>query len=234
MPTVELPQIGLVHILKRRSSRNLSLSINAAGQIRLSIPYGVSQRSALHFVNTKKEWILAHQQRNQVVLKPGDPIGKAHRLSFRSQTGLSRPSGRLVGSDIRVALPLHMAFDAAAAQSVATRTAIRALREQANLLLPQRLHQLADQYGFTLSSVSVRHMKSRWGSCTHQQRISLNLFLMQLPWELIDYVILHELLHTKILRHGPPFWEAFERLLPEAKVLRKQIKQYQAILVATQ
>src|SRR5690606_36436720 len=95
-------------------------------------------------------------------------------------------------------------------QKAAQAAAIRALRKEAETLLPQRLRTLAEQTGFTYNSVAVKQPKSRWGSCSHQKHITLNLFLMQLPWRLIDYVLLHELTHTKVMRHGPPFWAELE------------------------
>jgi len=97
-------------------------------------------------------------------------------------------------------------------------------------LLPQRLDQLAAQNGLNYSSVAIRQLKSRWGSCSSAKHITLNLFLMQLPWHLIDYVLLHELTHTKVLRHGPPFWEELEKHAPGARKLRREISAYQPII----
>jgi predicted metal-dependent hydrolase len=70
-------------------------------------------------------------------------------------------------------------------------------------------------------------MKSRWGSCDQHRNIVLNLFLIQLPWEQIDYVLLHELTHTEVLRHGPDFWRAMERVLSDVKQLRKAVRSAQ-------
>jgi hypothetical protein len=89
---------------------------------------------------------------------------------------------------------------------------------------------LAQKHGFEYSSVSVKRLKGRWGSCDQHQNIVLNLYLMQLPWELIDYVLLHELTHTRILRHGPDFWAAMQRVLPNVKAIRKEMKQHQPVL----
>ena len=73
-------------------------------------------------------------------------------------------------------------------------------------------------------------MTSRWGSCDQQHNIVLNLFLMQLPWELIDYVLVHELAHTQVLRHGPDFWQLMERLLPDCRSLRRRMRDHQPVL----
>jgi predicted metal-dependent hydrolase len=115
-------------------------------------------------------------------------------------------------------------------QKSAHRASIRALRTQAEKLLPVRLKQLADKYDFEYASVSVKQLKGRWGSCDTRGHITLNLFLMQLPWHLIDYVLLHELTHTKQLNHGADFWDEFLSHEPKAKDYRKQIKEHKPIL----
>jgi predicted metal-dependent hydrolase len=115
-------------------------------------------------------------------------------------------------------------------QKAASTAGVRALRVQAEQLLPQRLAELARQHDFTYQSVSVRSLKSRWGSCDQKKRIVLNLYLMQLPWQLIDYVLLHELTHTVVLQHGPNFWAAMERIEPRARQLRKMMHTYHPVL----
>jgi predicted metal-dependent hydrolase len=118
-----------------------------------------------------------------------------------------------------------------AVQNAARKASIRALRKEAEVLLPQRLQTLAQQTGLGYASVTVKQLKSRWGSCSADKDITLNLFLMQLPWHLIDYVLIHELTHTKVMRHGPPFWAEMESHLAGAKALRKEISKQQPILI---
>jgi predicted metal-dependent hydrolase len=113
---------------------------------------------------------------------------------------------------------------------MATAASLRALKLQASHLLPQRLEVLAQRHGFTYTSVTIKNLKSRWGSCDQNRNITLNLFLMQLPWHLIDYVLLHELVHTRVMRHGPPFWSAMAAVEPRTQSLRREIKAYKTTL----
>ena len=76
------------------------------------------------------------------------------------------------------------------------------------------------------------HRSGRWGSCDSKRNIVLNLYLMELPWELIDYVLFHELTHTEVLRHGPDFWSAMKRVLPDVQRRRKAIKSYRPVVGA--
>jgi predicted metal-dependent hydrolase len=90
--------------------------------------------------------------------------------------------------------------------------------------LKDRLAYLAEKYGFSYNKVSVRNQKTRWGSCSHVNNISLNMKLTVLPVELIDYVLLHELVHTRIHNHSKKFWAELDTYTGNAKALAKQLK----------
>jgi len=98
--------------------------------------------------------------------------------------------------------------------------------DRAGLHIASRLEALASQYGFTYNKASIRNQKTCWGSCSRENNISLNIQLARLPAELTDYVILHELLHTRIKSHEPVFWEALEKVLPGAKRRARELKGY--------
>lgn len=218
-----------VSIYKRRSSRSLRLSISAAGEVRVSIPAWAPYSAGLHFARSKHEWILS-QRRPARTLSEGQPVGKAHHLRFVEKSGTARPSARVVPGAVLVSYPSGMDAADPAVQKAAHSGCIRALRVQAKQLLPQRLAKLAETYGFDYAGVSIKQLKSRWGSCDQDKAIVLSLFLMQLPWEYIDYVLLHELTHTRIMRHGPDFWRAMTELQPDAQKLRKSLREYHPVL----
>jgi hypothetical protein len=227
--TFEIYDIGIVRVSKRSRTRSLRLTITPTGEVRVSIPQWSPYQSGVDFARSRTDWILSHVPEPEQPLQSGHRIGKAHRLVFVT-AAIDRPSSRTAGTEIRVSRPLGMAPGHPAVQKVARRAGIRALRAQAEALLPKRLKQLAEQHGFGYNSVQVKQLKGRWGSCDAHQNIVLNLFLMQLPWELIDYVLIHELTHTKHLNHSADFWEEFMRHEPRAKALRKVIKTHHPIL----
>lgn len=99
------------------------------------------------------------------------------------------------------------------------------LRQAAKSYLPQRLGELARIHGFSYSKLTIRKTKTRWGSCSGKNSISLSLYLMRLPLELIDYVIMHELVHTLAHNHSRKFWQLLEQYLPGARVLEKKLKE---------
>jgi predicted metal-dependent hydrolase len=229
---VTLQDIGSVTLYKRRGNRSLRLSITPHGEVRVSMPYWLPYKAGEQFARSKAVWILAHQAKaSKPELAHGQHIGKAHRLYFEPRADAAlKVSTRLKPNEVRISHPPTYGSAHPAVQRAARNASIRALRKEAEQLLPQRLRSLAEQTGLTYRNVGIKHLKSRWGSCSSAKDITLNLFLMQLPWHLIDYVLVHELTHTKVMRHGEPFWNELQSHIPTAKQLRKEINQHQPVL----
>lgn len=217
-----------VTVTKRRSSRQLRLTITPKGEARVSIPLWAPYKIGLEFAKSRQRWINA-QIRPRLPLVHNQPIGKAHYLQLLAAP-VTRPRTRVMQSTVTVHYPQHLSWRHPQVQNLAETASIRALKHQAEALLPKRLNELAERHGFTYNHVSIKQLKSRWGSCDSERNIVLNLFLVQLPWDCIDYVLLHELTHTEVLRHGPDFWQAMTTVLPNTKELRKRLRSYQPLV----
>lgn len=223
----QLAGVGLVTVYKHRASRSIRLSVNSDGKIRVTQPVWLPYQAGLSFAKQKRSWLANSRPEG---LKEGQQIGKFHRLHFltepetRSERGL-KPRGRLVSTEARLYIP--NGCPPAEVQLAAAKLAKRALLVQAEKLLPGRLQDLSHAYGWPYQDLTIRHLKTRWGSCNARQQITLNYYMMQLPWELIDYVLTHELAHTKEMNHSEQFWQLVERQLPNYKQLRKALRQHQ-------
>ena len=99
-------------------------------------------------------------------------------------------------------------------------------RTQAKTKLINRLEVLAAKHGFTYNRVFIRNQKTRWGSCSHKNNLSLNIVLTSLPAELMDYVILHELVHTRHKNHGKDFWAELDRFVPSSRKRAAQLRKH--------
>ncbi|MBR3611784.1 MAG: M48 family metallopeptidase [Bacteroidaceae bacterium] len=101
------------------------------------------------------------------------------------------------------------------------------LRSRAKEILPGRLQQLATQHGFAFSSVSLRDCHTRWGSCSSRGSINLSIYLVLLPDELIDYVLMHELCHTVEMNHSDRFWALLDKACQcDSRTLRQALKKH--------
>jgi predicted metal-dependent hydrolase len=99
-------------------------------------------------------------------------------------------------------------------------------RQKAKTQLTRRLRQLAKHYGFSFNHVFFRNQKTSWGSCSNRNNISLNMKLVKLPGELIDYVILHELVHTRVKDHSKAFWAEIDKLVGSGKKMALELRKY--------
>ncbi len=166
------------------------------------------------YVRSKK----ARQLR--VTLRPGKPV------TVTVPRGESVARARQFLRSKKAWIGRHLAmFRQFAAQASGHKGPVETL-EQSCRRIVGRLGELSTQHGLAYSGVTFRHQKSRWGSCNRNNRLSLNLGLALLPPELLDYVLLHELVHTRIKNHGKPFWAELIRLMPDARQRAVELRKY--------
>ncbi|MEO6761288.1 MAG: SprT family zinc-dependent metalloprotease [Candidatus Saccharimonadales bacterium] len=224
---IELPGIGKVKLHKNARSRNLRISITTDG-IRVSMPRWTPYSAAVAFVNANQQWIeaeLAKRPASQLI--SGQAIGKLHNLRFEHIFKSQPASGRVTKTEVIVRLGTNTAEDSLEAQQAAQKAIARALKQEAEQLLPARLDIFAAEFGLSYAGFKVKSLKRRWGSCDSSKRLTFNLYLMELPWEYVDYVLKHELAHTLQMNHGPNFWKQLSSMEPRAKALSKALRKHQ-------
>lgn len=97
---------------------------------------------------------------------------------------------------------------------------------EAKEIIRIRLNELSQIHGLSFNRSFIRSQKTRWGSCSAKNNINLNIKLINLPAELRDYVIIHELVHTKVKNHGQQFWAEMAKYYPNPKVIDKKLRNY--------
>jgi len=99
-------------------------------------------------------------------------------------------------------------------------------KDEAKRRLKARLECLAGRHGFTYNKVFIRNQKTRLGTCSSKNNIGLNIKVSCLPEELMDYVILHELAHTRVKNHGKEFWLLMDELVGDGKAMAKRVREH--------
>jgi predicted metal-dependent hydrolase len=228
----EYPEFGKVHFRKSRRSRYIRISINRERVLRVIYPGSVSIKAAEGFLLSKKSWVIKHlQHRNDNSAKPqlysqeSDCFSRKHRFKF-VLNGLQKPGFKIVQDTVFIYLPEQLPIENEMVQNTIRKSLIETWRKEAKAILVPRTLELAEKFNFKVSGVSIKNATTRWGSCSHKNNINLSLHLIRLPDHLIDYVILHELVHTKIKNHQTGFWEALNSITGNSKELRKQMKKY--------
>ncbi len=121
-------------------------------------------------------------------------------------------------------------FDASALKPL-TYDEIRELKKRALAYIPARVAFFAKQIGVDYGTITIRHQKTRWGSCSSKSNLNFNCLLMLTPPEVIDYVVVHELCHRKKMNHSKAFWNEVEKVLPNYKAQVKWLKDEGGIIM---
>ena len=220
-------EFGEIKIRKNKLARSVKLSVGVDGSLRASIPYYSPEFAVRRLVNGNRDEIrkmlATHNAKNSY--QDGDLIGKTHTLFLRKFSGEEIKISN-EGNQILVQIPQELAFENQLVQSEIRKTVSKILRKQAKAYLPRRIDFLAEKYGFNFEKLRFSHTGTRWGSCSSSGTISLNIALMNLPHHLIDYVIIHELCHTRQMNHSSKFWQEVEKYCPDYKKYVQEIKQF--------
>lgn len=228
------PDFGNIIISKRRGSKTIRLRVSPDGGVRISLPMWVPYSAGLSFLEQKRRWVQEELANRNSVLEPGQIIGRDHVLRFIPDESLLQTRVQTTATEVRVRHPVSCSAYDPMVQAAAVRGSKKALQRQAEEVLPKRLMELSEITGLDYDSVSVRHLKSRWGSCSSNRHITLNYFLMVLPDALIDYVLVHELAHTRHMNHSREFWNLVGSYIGNLTAIRRQIRSHQPSVFAAQ
>ena len=219
-------EFGEIVVKKRSLAKTVSLKIAPDGRIQITMPPYAPLLAAKALVKTSRKQIreLASQYREKLSYTENQQIGKSHHLLIQTTT---KPSNvKIVGTQILAEINEAGSVESATNQQLIRSKILAALRKEAKSYLPRRLSFLAKEHGFSFARSKITHSSSRWGSCSSSGTISLNIGMMNLPFELIDYVIIHELCHTRHMNHSTKFWDEVYKFDPQYKMHRNELKKY--------
>lgn len=224
MPIIHDDEFGKITVRRSARASQVRLRVGPDGTLRASLPLYAPTFLIKRLIKSSRHELreLLVQSAPTTTYEDGMRIGKSHTLHVRPHTPSIQT--KRSGQQIYVSFPeQHSLNDPAVVRAIRDVVQV-ALRVEAKSYLPKRLSFLANQLGFTYKSVRFSHASGRWGSCNNEGVISLNIALMKLPFELIDYVLIHELAHTVELNHSESFWQKVEEGDPNYKAHRATIK----------
>ncbi len=231
MEYIEVAGIGKIKVRRSANIKFLSIRMAPGRGVWVNIPFGVGQRQVEKFIQEKREWILQnlskvkiYEQDTGVGLGIGAEVKtKMHTLKI-AETEERKPDYRMEGEYITLLIPKGTDYNRI--DKIIQQFLIQIYTVESRQYLPKRVSYYAEKYGFKYVRVSFRNNISNWGSCSHDNKISLNVKLMKLPDEIIDYVILHELCHTIEKNHSNDFWNLMQKVCPSYPMLRSRLRKY--------
>jgi len=223
--------IGKVQFVFNSKAKRLILKVKPDGSVWLTLPKYYSLEKAEDFMKSRVEWIIATQKklavkRNEQTILQEQQITHFHILRFVETSGESC-SGTIRNGVITVCVPQNVNRNSDFVQNTIKELVIHALRIEAKNHIPQRLKSLAYTHNFSYSSIKITSAKTRWGSCSYTNGINISLYIMRLPLELIDFILLHELCHTIHKNHGKEFHALLDLVSQGNKrIFEKELKRY--------
>lgn len=197
--------LGKVVYTKRHQNKSIRITIDTSGNVKVSLPYSVSFTVAEAFLAEKMEWVIVQRRRFRMVESPGG--------------------------------------DRATEDPEERRRGIEELRRRAKKILPDRLRAVYElmtkkiavrnvlglrvKDPFRYNRVAIKNNATNWGSCSARRNINLNMHLVELPAELMDFVIAHELCHLVYRNHGPKFHKMLDAVVDgRERELNRLLKSY--------
>jgi len=227
MPTITDEEFGTITLRRSAGASHVRIRVAPDGRLRASLPLYAPLFLVKRLIKSSRPELRAMlaEHSNGTVFQDGMQIGKSHTLIIRPSSGNSISIKRH-GQQIHVQLPTSVELESTSAQRAIRDEVIKALRLEAKSYLPKRLAFLANKHATVYEKVRFSHASGRWGSCSANGTISLNIALMKLPFELIDYVLIHELSHVHEMNHSESFWNLVEKGDPNYKEHRRLLKDY--------
>ena len=219
-----------ITFFKSHKAKRLNITIKPFIGVRVSVPHSVSFKKAKDATLERIDWIKSHLAMMQITEEGFTVFNtdtkfqtRTHHLEIKvSDTDKLRSVIR--NNKIIVSIPKSSDIASNEIQLGIRKAIERAWRKEAKEYLPNRVKVLAAKHKFEYKNVAIKNAKTRWGSCSFDNNINLSLHLMRLPNHLVDYVILHELVHTKIKNHSRNFWQLLDIVSGNAKKLDKEVK----------
>ena len=218
-------------LLESKRAKYIRIKISATGKISVVIPHTIKNQQHAHdFVVARKNWIIKCLKAIREAPPPPETITPS-QLSLHlidecwqvdyeaaSYEGISLSTHRdnkqnklLLQGQIN---DKDLVFDVLA----------QWLKSKAKTFLPEILSQISKEYNLPYNRVTIRGQKTRWGSCSSKKNINLNYKLLFFPENIVRYVLIHELCHTREMNHSKQFWDLVKQFDPDYQQHRSFLK----------
>ncbi len=209
----------------RSDRKTLAISVDAFNRLIVRAPKRCSEERIFAFLQAKEEWILRKKSENMragVRLPPENLdgyelllLGKPCKIRLEKRTSVG-----FDGEKCELVLP----------ETEPKKRLVKWLKENAKRILGQVTAEKAREMGATYKSASVTSAKTRWGSCSFDNALHYSFRLIYAPKAVVEYVVVHELAHTRYKNHSALFWAEVARYIPDWKERRKWLKLHGALM----
>jgi len=209
-----------INKLVRSKRKTLSLIVETDGTLTVRAPLRMKDTDIRRFIEEKKGWI---NQKQAKALK--DAVAPRQFVDGESFLYLGKEVTLRIVPNGNSALMMDGIFKLTKSAQLRAESVFEDwYKKQARKVLSERVIFFAHKYGFKVGKIRISSARTRWGSYSSKGTLSYTWRLVMAPLEIIDYVVVHELCHSKELNHSKAFWAQVEAILPDYKWRRKWLK----------
>ena len=206
--------------LVRSKRKTLSLIVETDGTLTVRAPLRMKEVDIRRFIQAKEKWI----KRKQAGVRKDAPVQHQY-VDGEAFLYLGKEIPLRIVPDQKPALVMDKSFKLTkSAQTQAEAVFTTWYKKQARMVLSERVEYFARGYGYKVGKIRISSARTRWGSCSSKETLSFTWRLVMAPLDVIDYVVVHELCHLKVMNHSKDFWAQVEAVLPDYKARRKWLK----------
>ncbi|NSW57424.1 MAG: M48 family metallopeptidase [Armatimonadetes bacterium] len=230
--------LGTIEFIVRRNPRRrrMALHVNSRSEVEVRAPNGVPLADIDRFVLQHADWVRARVSHVQNTSPAAGPLETGQELRILGEpvrlvicrTPQRRGTVRVAEGEMTIAVPETVGEDRVGQTA---RGLLRQwLGDEALKVVRQRLPEFARRLGVSPAKVTVKDMKTRWGSCGRNGNISISYRLVMAPPEVMDYLIVHELCHLLQPNHSREYWALVAGIMPEYRRHRTWLKEHSLTL----
>lgn len=226
MPTIQYNSQPITYTFQQKKGLKNHYIIIKKGQGVILRGRPITQDQANQIILQKARWILKKlksvgmEEDTDIVTGSQMPyLGQDYDVEIILNEALKKVVLDFTDSIFKISLPkaLHT-------QENLEKVFVAFYRAKAKEMITPRVHEWSQRTGLSFEGLKFKKMKTRWGSCSYTNNINLNIYAVKLPLSVIDYLIVHELSHTRVKNHSKDFWVEVGRHLPGWKVLDKELR----------
>lgn len=218
------------YILTRSNRKTIGIMIDKSGLIKVSSPLKVSESYINQLLQKKSSWIqkklnelefLSENKNCPKIFENGEKflyLGNEFELKIYKSSNYKKAYVRF--QDKYIAIDVPNSFNLEKMKDSFKKWYIKQLKK----IISDRINQYSQMIGVFPNKITIREQKTRWGSCSSKGNINLNWKLIMAPIEVLDYVVIHELCHMKVMNHSKEFWKVVELYSPHYISYREWLK----------
>ena len=208
------------YILIRKEVKHARLRVSEDGKVRIIAPSSFSEDEISSLLDKKSKWIDKNlryfENMSKIELQRNQLLLFGNRYNYFYDTTFTQKV--IVNHEHKIITAKRDLLDLKVQE--------KWYRKVAKIDITKRINQLSEKLNFKYNKLYIRNQRNKWGNCSRDKNISLNWKLIKAPEYVIDYIIIHELLHTAVMEHTNKFWTLLKSYYPNYKESMKWLEKY--------